>query len=176
MSHARRAAPALSLLAALAAAAAGACTSTAQCTPEEYGLENATRLTTRELPAPETTESECPNPRVEIVGSDAELRALYDRLGMFTSSSESAPGEEPAEYPSVDFSRERVIVREGHADEGISWAVADGDTATVGLLGCMRTGPMGMCSVTLLAVPALVTQVESRTCDPVRCGAPSNRR
>src|SRR5690606_11854956 len=118
----------------LGAMGAGACDSTRECTPEEYDLEHAARLTPRELPGPPVSESDCTNPRIEVIASDAELRKLYQDLGMLALDDGTPPEGQPVEYPSVDFTRERVIVREGRTDEGISWTVADGEKAVLGLL------------------------------------------
>jgi hypothetical protein len=72
---------------------------------------------------------------------------------------------------AVDFARERVLVREGVGGEGILWAVETGETAVVGLQRCSSpTTPS--CYVEVIAVPALVSRVESRACDAVPCGSP----
>ncbi|MBX3196827.1 MAG: hypothetical protein KF894_01620 [Labilithrix sp.] len=62
-----------------------------------------------------------------------------------------------------------MIVREGPAHEGISWVVAHGETAVLGLLACM--GPITpSCVVNVIAVPAQVSSAETRKCDAVACG------
>lgn len=91
-----------------------------------------------------------------------------------SSSDGSAPDGGSPEYPSVDFSREHVIVREGAGNEGISWVVASGETGVLGLLSCIGTA-ISSCAVNVIAVPASITRAESRTCDPVRCGVPPPR-
>ena len=137
------------------------------CTPDENGLGEATLLTRRDLPGRPSVAGHCTRPRVEVIASDSELRRFYDELA-------AAPdGGAPTaiEYPSVDFTRERVIVREGSGTEGVSWAVAQGETGVLGLLSCGGL-QAASCVVNVIAVPALITRAETRTCDPVGCGPP----
>src|SRR5262249_23591463 len=94
-----------------------------------------------------------------VISSDEELHKFYDALG----------DASPAGYPAVDFSHERVIVREGPSDGAIAWAVAQGDTCVIGLLGCAGYTALA-CSTDVIAISALVTRAESRTCPPVSCG------
>lgn len=156
------------LLIAAMTAAPGGCGQT-PCTPEEHGLAGATRLTLRQLPGRAATpDVPCTRPRIEVVSSDEELRRLYDELA---SPDGGAPASGAVEYPAVDFTRERVIVREGPSTQGISWAVAQGETGFIGLLSCGGVQNTG-CVVNVVAVPALITRAESRTCDPVGCGNP----
>lgn len=147
-----------------------ACTTSASpCTPEEHGLGGAIALTPRPLPGRPAVPGECARARIEVLSSDAELSALYEELGINAGATVSDGGA--VEYPVVDFSRERVIVREGVGTEAISWAVANGEIGVLGLLSC--TGPQApSCVVNVIAVEAAITRVESRTCDPVRCGLP----
>lgn len=152
---------AVGALASAALAFGPACTGTSPCTPEEHGLEGATRLALRVLPGRDGTGSACVADRVALIASEAELRTLYEGLGVA-----------PADVPAVDFSRERVIVSESSKNEGINWAVVRGETGVVGLLGC--TVPSSSTCVTQVrAVSSLITKVDSRTCDPVHCGQPT---
>ena len=134
----------------------------AQCTPEEHGLQDATRLTPRSL-VQKTISSEraCAKAGVTIISSEAELRAFLDELAPSTNGT--------AAYPTVDFDRERVLVREGVGGEGIAWAVVKGETSVVGLLACGGT-PESSCAVDVVAVPAIIARVEARKCNPVGCG------
>lgn len=145
----------------LGAVLAPGCTSS-ECTPENHDLGEAPRLTLRMLPGRSTTDGPCAKDGLRVLTSEAELQQAYEPLGI-------KPGDES--YPVVDFARERVIVNESSRTEGLSWAVQQGDTAVVGLLGCGLAPPV-TCAVQLGAVTALVTRVESRTCEPVRCGPP----
>jgi hypothetical protein len=103
-----------------------------------------------------------------VIASEADLRALYDELGSVTSADGSVSDGGMAETPAVDFARERVIVREGPI-QTIAWAVTQNEKAVIGLLGCFSPSPASTCSVDVVAIPSLVTAVESRTCDPVKC-------
>ncbi|MBX3205804.1 MAG: hypothetical protein KF764_12095 [Labilithrix sp.] len=103
-----------------------------------------------------------------MIASDDELKRFYAELGAVSSADTADAGGLPA-YPSVDFTRERVIVREGVASEGIHWAVASEGTCVLGLLGCGSEATPPSCVVNVIAVPALVTTVETRKCDPVNC-------
>lgn len=99
---------------------------------------------------------------------------MYEELDT-VSTADGGPREEaPVEYPTVDFTRERVIVREGPGNQAISWTVAQGDTALLGLLSC-RAPERPSCVVNVIAVPASITRAEARTCDPVACGMPNVR-
>jgi hypothetical protein len=142
----------------------GGCGAT-PCTPEEQGLGSATPLTIRQLPGRPTTSGACAHPRLEVISSQEELQRLYEELGVVASESSDA-----GDSSLVDFTRERVIVREGISGEGISWAVQRGETGYVGLLAC-GDATRSSCIVNVVAVPALITRVESRTCDAVACGA-----
>lgn len=156
---------------ALVVLSAGPACGAPDCTPEEHGLDGAVLLTVRPLPGVSTPEA-CTKPRIELIRSEADLRRLYEEL--VVASSDAGGGAE-IEVPSVDFSRERVIVREGRSGEGITWAVARGETVTVGLLSC-RGVRATSCAVDVIAVPAPVERVEARTCEPVGCGAPRPTR
>ncbi|MBX3216956.1 MAG: hypothetical protein KF850_33295 [Labilithrix sp.] len=142
------------------------------CTPEEFDLGGATRVTPRDLPGLAATSAACKNPRVDVVSSDDELRRLYDDMTVEAEAAVDA-GESvsppPTDLPVVDFTRERVIVREGPAHEGISWVVAQRETAVLGLLSCMGLA-IPSCVVNVIAVPAQVSSVETRKCDAVACG------
>ena len=134
----------------------------AQCTPEEYGLADATRLTPRKLENHTVSfERACAKAGVRMIGSEAELRAFLDELAVATNRA--------ATYPTVDFTRERVVVREGVIGEGIAWAVAKGETGVVGLLECGGSARF-TCSVDIVAVPAVLTGIDARKCNPVACG------
>lgn len=150
----------LALLCGLLCGLLGAITgcSRSSCTPEDHGLGDATRLAPRELPGRAPTAEPCSRPRLEVLTSDAELTRLNDEL--------SVTKPEP-----VDFTRERVIVREGPANEAIAWTVARDDAGVIGLLSCGGVPKTG-CVVNVIAVPALITRADSRTCDPVGCGGP----
>ncbi len=161
------------LLAAVCISAAAACEPEA-CTPEQHGLGGATLVTPRELPGRAATPGDCKPPRTEVISTEAELRRLYEELGLVTSSDDGTSHAGSGEYPSVDFSREHVIVREGSGSYGISWVAAKGETGFLGLLSCLGPTPAS-CVVDVIAVPASITRVETRTCDPVRCGRPSGR-
>ncbi len=157
----RRAVTLAILTGAVVTATAGAqgCGDTS-CTAENHGLGDAPALALRTLPGKVNTEVPCAAEGVRLLASEAELQALYDTL-------EVAPENRPV----VDFARERVIVNETMKSEGLNWAVQRGETAIVGLLGCgFHQGTT--CVIQVSAVPALVTGVEARTCDPVRCGTP----
>ncbi|HVH43265.1 MAG TPA: hypothetical protein VM925_13010, partial [Labilithrix sp.] len=93
------------------------------CTPENHDLGAAPQLTPRKLPGGPVTTTACNSPRLEVIGSEADLRRLYDGIG---GGAEGGVGAGTDAYPAVDFSRERVIVREGVSGEGISWVVARG--------------------------------------------------
>ncbi len=151
---------AVGALASAALAFGPACTGTSPCTPEEHGLEGATRLALRVLPGHEATGAACAADRVALIASEAELRTFYEGLGLA-----------PADQPTVDFSRERVLISESSKNEGINWAVLRGQTGVGGLLGCTVPSP-STCVTQVRAVSSLITKVESRTCDPVHCGRP----
>jgi len=153
----------------IALGAAGACTDTPECTPEEQGLTGAARLGVRELPGRAATNGPCAGQRTEVIASDAELRRLYEELGLVSKPDGAAPESGPIEYPTVDFSRERVIVREGPGNQGISWVAAKGEAGVLGLLSCYGT-TASSCAVNVIAVQAPITHAETRTCDPVGCG------
>jgi len=157
----------------IAFGSAGACTGTTECTPEELGLTGAARLEVRELPGRAVADGPCASPRTDVIASDAELRRLYEELGLVSMPDGAAPESGPIEYPTVDFSRERVIVREGPGNQGISWVAAKGDSGVLGLLACYGTTTTSSCVVNVVAVPTLITRAETRTCDAVRCGAPA---
>lgn len=145
--------------------ASGAC-GPSPCTPEEFDLGGAPRVTPRDLAGRAPVFDACTDARVEVVRTEADLRRLYEQL-----ASRDADGGTPAavDLPAVDFSRESVIVREGPANEGISWVVAQGETAVLGLLSCM--GPITpSCVVNVIAVPVAVSSAEARKCDAVACG------
>jgi hypothetical protein len=144
-------------------AANGACGPT-PCTPDEQGLGDATFLTIRQLSGPPAKPGACAHPRIDVISSGDELQQVYDELGFTPSDADGGAA-------SVDFTRERVIVREGVSGEGISWAVAQGDTGYIGLLACGRAD-RSACTVNIIAVPALINRAESRTCDRVGCGVP----
>ena len=150
---------------------AGGCNTTTSCTPEDYDLASATRLAVRELPGRARTPGKCEKERLDVVGSDADLRRLYEELGLLALPDGAPPEAGPIEYPAVDFGRERVIVREGAGNQAISWAVADGETGVLGLLSC-GTPQAPSCVVNVIAVPAPIARAETRTCDPVGCGRP----
>ena len=149
----------LALLSVTAACEPGA------CTPEEQGLDDTVRLAPRELPGRAAKAGACTAVRLEVITSDSELHRLYGELGI-------GGGEGSGDYPNVDFSRERVIVREGAAGETIAWAVARGDTAVLGLASCAGQRPPPSCVVNVIAVAAPITRVETRTCEPVGCAPP----
>lgn len=153
---------AVGALASSALAFGPGCSGTSPCTPEEHDLEGATRLALRVLPGRESS-SACAEARVALIASEAELRTFYEGLGVA-----------PADQPTVDFSRERVIVSESSKNEAINWAVVRGETGVVGLLGCTLPS-RSTCVTQVRAVSSLITKVESRTCDPVHCGQPALR-
>lgn len=132
------------------------------CTPDDQGFGDAQRLAIRPLDKRSSSVA-CASPRVEVLASEEELRRLFDLLGPNTDG-----GAGP---PAVDFARERVIVRESPSGESMSWAVAEGETATVGVLACVRppqTPPS--CLVEIIAVPSIVTRVDAKRCTAVACG------
>ena len=114
------------------------------------------------LPGQANGDGPCANPGVRLIASDAELEELYESLGV-------EPGT--SDYPSVDFSRERVVVNETSRSEGVQWAVREGDTLVVGLLGCGLV-QTATCVTQAIAVPSAAASVESRRCTAVRCGQP----
>jgi hypothetical protein len=147
---------------AVASSALG-CESDPTCSAEDHGLGSARKLTVRELPTAVAKPGPCATSRLDVLGSQAELDAAYADLGL------SGDGV------SVDFARERVILREGVPTQSIAWASAKEDTAVLGLVACLNATTSPSCIVNLVAVPALVTRVETRSCDPVRCGSPPPR-
>jgi hypothetical protein len=149
-----------------------ACGSTPTCEPSDFGLASATRLAPRQLASSEATDQPCTNPRLAVISSEADLRKLYAEIHVAPATDGGAPDSGAADPSTIDFSREHVFVREGPADEGVSWAVAQGDGAVVGLLSCALTGRRApSCITTVMTVPAAVAHVESRTCDPVPCAS-----
>jgi hypothetical protein len=141
-----------------------ACEDHAACTPEEKGLGNAATLAIRHLGVTPGRGSACERPRIEVVASAADLERTYADL---------RDGGLDGGDTAVDFARERVIVRQGVYGQGISWAVAQGETAIVGLLACKSTRvDSPACYEEVIAIPAVVTRVEARSCDPVGCGGP----
>ena len=147
-----------------AALGGGGCGPDSSCTPEDLGLGGATMLTLRRLPEPKPTRGACARPRVEVISSPEALQAVYNDIDV-------SPGDADGGVSSVDFTRERVIVREGVSGQGISWAVARGEQGFVGLLACRRADTSS-CIVEVVAVSAPITSVETRTCDFVSCGPP----
>jgi hypothetical protein len=145
------------------------------CDPEEFDLEDAKVLVARALPG-ETLEAGCFKPGVRVIASEVELQQLYQDVGLLVVADGGPSKLSSGDYPVVDFSHERVVVSEATAGEGIQWAVAQGDTAVVGLAGCRTSRASSLCTVTLGAVDALVTRVESRTCNNVLCGQVTPKR
>ena len=167
----------LSLMLALVAAASlsvgGACTSSNACSPDDHGLGDAKVLAVRPLPGRPSTPGACARPRVQLIASEGELRAFYDELGGVPMEDGGLPDGGAGELPSVDFSKERIIVREGPGDEGAAWVVSQNNSAILGVFSCFTTVQKSpSCAVSVIAVPQVVDRAESRMCDPVRCGAP----
>ena len=131
------------------------------CSPDDFGIEEP-QLLLRALPGIDYA-GECKRPRLALISSEEDLRALYDELKLFD------PRVSAAEVPTVDFTRERVLLTESDSGEGIQWAVARNQAAIVGLARCLLPANEPRCVVQVRTVPALVSSVESRTCDPVRC-------
>ncbi|MBX3260954.1 MAG: hypothetical protein KIS78_14665 [Labilithrix sp.] len=160
----RRFALTLSVGCAVVASLVGGACGPSPCTPEEFDLGGAARLTPRTLQGRPASAEACERPRVVVIRSEDELRRLYDELAGATPDAGAT-----SDVPAVDFARESVIVREGSAQEGISWIVARGDTGVLGLLSCMGLVTPS-CVVDVVAVPALLTSAETRKCDAVACG------
>lgn len=155
-----------SLVFCLLGLALAGCQEVSACDPETFGLPN-TRAATRELTGLPASAGACARPRLEVIQSSEELRRFHEGLA---AANDAGTASEP---PAVDFSRERVLVREGRGEVGINWIVTQGDVATVGLRGCKTVSPE-TCIVTVTAVSALVTKAEAKECEAVACGNPSN--
>lgn len=152
------------------AASSGCGGSGEACTPESEGLGAAKRLAVDFLGATEALPGDCTSPRLEFVSSDAALLAVLDGL-----SDGGTPGVTPdgGPFPPIDFARSRVLVRTGTADVAVSWAVADGTTCVVGLLGCGTVGNAPSCVTSLHVVDATdLTSITTRTCTGVGCAQP----
>jgi hypothetical protein len=140
---------------------APSCTSSsAICTPENAGLSSKLEVTPRSLQGRAQAAGPC-TPGVQVIRSDADLRATYAGFGVSTP-------------PPVDFAKESVILREADATNEIAWTVVQGDVATLGLQGCGGvTG--GTCGDSVLAVPAILSRVDTHVCDPVNCKLPTTQ-
>jgi len=158
---------------ALAIVGVGPACGTTACTPDEHDLGEAPSLTLRALPGRTTYDGPCATSRTMVISSEAELRAYYESLGVVAQADGAPPPLPAIEYPTVDFSQERVVVSESSMGEGMVWAVRQQDSVVVGLLGCGASAAAPTtCVIQLAAVPALVTKAESRKCGAVGCGQP----
>ena len=140
-----------------------ACSSSASCEPTTFGLQSSRALVIRALTSGALFQSSCVTTRFDVISSQADLDALYVSLSVDTSADAGK---------FVDFATERVVVREGSADEGISWGVDANGVGVFGILSCGSTNRQPTCATVVVAVDALIVRAETRTCDPVGCGDP----
>jgi hypothetical protein len=131
------------------------CASVEKCEPATFGYADAQRVKFRVLPAPDAKPEACARARTDVIAAAEDLNQLYKELNLSS--------------PDVDFTRERVIVREGPAG-GTVWAVAAGETAILGLRACEESALGSSCVVEIVAVESIVRGAETRTCEPVFCG------
>ena len=101
-----------------------------ECTPDAYGFSDGERIEPSALLS--LSQRPCVKPGIELVSSEARLVEVWAQF----SSSNEAGATVDGGMPTVDFSRQRVVVREGLTDEGVSWSVRSGDSVVFGLLAC----------------------------------------
>jgi hypothetical protein len=139
-----------------AAFALAACDSVERCEPATFGHSDSQRVRFRELPGPSARSESCARVRIEVLATQADVNRAYGEVGF-----------QPP--PEVDFTRERVILREGPPG-GPTWAVAAGETGVIGLRSCAVNAEQKLCVVSFVAIEAPIRQAETRTCEPVPCG------
>ena len=155
------------------AAAAGwsffACTPEQKaCTAESSGHAGERALVRRDLPG--STDKPSCNPHVVAITSAADLRRAYEEAGIPIADPDGGASLANAmALPSVDFTKESVIIREATDAQGIAWMVVNGTTATVGTQGCTGAGT-GVCAFQVMAVDAVVTKADGYACDDLNCG------
>jgi hypothetical protein len=131
----------------------------APCDPGSAGLGGAPAAQYR-LVTPAPALNACPSKTQAQVAHDvAGLQGLYDTIASADAGS-SMP-------PPVDFSRETAVVITATDQEGVAWAVVQGDVLTVGLRGCASY--TGVCTATTLAVSGNVSRAATHECEGVTC-------
>jgi hypothetical protein len=131
----------------------------APCDPGSAGLGGAPAAQYR-IVTPAPALNGCPSQTQAQVAHDAAgLQGLYD-----TAASADAGSSMP---PAVDFSRETAVVITSTGNEGVAWAVVQGDVLTVGLRGC--SSYVGVCNAITIAVSGNVSRAATHECEGVTC-------
>jgi hypothetical protein len=145
-------------------AASASCGNQPSCSAEKSGFSSSEEVTPRALPSRAADQNAC-NPHLTLVTNADDLAKAYAALSL-----EEDAGVAP---PAVDFTHETVVVREDTLAQGVSWVAVRGSVVTLGLQGCLT--PADGCTTTIFAVPAVVTSINTQSCDPVSCGfTPTN--
>lgn len=139
------------------------------CTADNTGHAGERALTRRDLPG--LADKPSCNPHVAAITSADDLRRAYEEAGIPIADADGgASAPNAMALPSVDFTKESVIVREATDAQGIAWMVVSGSTATVGTQGC-AAGGSGTCVFQVIAVDAVLTHADGYSCEAISCGA-----
>ncbi|MBS2016805.1 MAG: hypothetical protein JST00_28225 [Deltaproteobacteria bacterium] len=125
------------------------------CTPSSEGYGDATSLVWTSLLEMERAEGPC-RPRVELYATGADLRRAADEVQI-------------QDLPFVDFTRERVVLREAPAERGLTWVARRGDKVTIGTQACAGNTPAG-CGIHLYKVTTTEgATIDEHVCAPLQC-------